>query len=140
MIIVSACLLGENCKYSGGNNRNNEVIDFLKNKSYRSVCPEVDGGLQCPRPPAEICGDRVIDKEGNDVTNAFLLGAEKVLNLAVSVNAELCILKANSPSCGCGMVYDGSFSGKKVPGNGITADLLIKNNFHVISEKDLKND
>lgn len=140
MILVSACLLGENCKYSGGNNFNEHVVSFLNGRSYRAVCPERDGGLPCPRPPAEIRGDRVIDKEGNDVTKEFYLGAEKTLTLAKTVSAELCILKANSPSCGCGMVYDGTFTGTKVKGNGITTDLLLKNNFRVITEKDLKND
>ena len=140
MILVSACLMGDNCKYNGGNNRNEAVIEYLKDKTYRTVCPEVAGGLQCPRPPAEICGDRVIDKEGNDVTEAFTLGANKTLIFARALKAELCILKANSPSCGCGMIYDGTFSGTKIAGNGITTDLLLKNNFRVITEKDVKND
>lgn len=140
MILVSACLMGENCKYSGGNNRNEDVISFLKGKEYLCICPEEFGGLQTPRPPAEIIGDRVLDKEGKDVTKAFYLGAEKTLALALEHHAECCILKANSPSCGCGTIYDGTFSGKKVKGNGITADLLLKHGFKVISEKKLKKD
>ena len=140
MILVSACLLGENCKYSGGNNRNEAVLDFLKGKEYLPVCPEREGGLPCPRPPAEIQGDRVMDREGNDVTTGFQIGAEKTLALVMEHHAELCILKANSPSCGFGTIYDGTVSGNKIHGNGITAALLAKNGFKIISEKDLKKD
>lgn len=140
MIFVSACLMGKNCKYSGGNNRNEDVISFLDGKDYFLVCPEVAGGLKCPRPPAEIKGDRVIDKEGKDVTDAFYLGAKKTLDLALEYRPELCILKANSPSCGCGVIYDGTFSGTKIPGNGITTELLVKHGFQVISEKNIKKD
>ena len=140
MIFVSACLLGENCKYSGGNNRNEAVISFLNDKEYLAVCPERAGGLPSPRPPAEIRNDRVIDKEGKDVTAEFLLGAEKTLALAKKHRPELCILKANSPSCGCGEIYDGTFSGRKISGNGKTVDLLLKNGFSVITEKKIKKD
>ena len=140
MIFVSACLLGENCKYSGGNNRNETVISFLNDKEYLAVCPERAGGLPAPRPPAEIRDGRVIDKEGKDVTAEFLLGAEKTLALAKKHRPELCILKANSPSCGCGEIYDGTFSGRKISGNGKTVDLLLKNGFSVITEKQIKKD
>ena len=140
MIFVSACLLGENCKYSGGNNRNEAVISFLNDKEYLAVCPERAGGLPAPRPPAEIRDGRVIDKEGKDVTAEFLLGAEKTLALAKKHRPELCILKANSPSCGCGEIYDGTFSGRKISGNGKTVDLLLKNGFSVITEKKIKKD
>lgn len=138
MILVSACLLGENCKYNGGNNRNEDVIAFLSDKKYVAVCPEAFGGLPCPRPPAEIIDNRVIDKEGRDVTEEFHVGAKKTLQLAKEHKAKLCILKANSPSCGCGTVYDGTFGGIKIPGNGITVDLLLKNGYNVISEKDIR--
>ena len=140
MIFVSACLLGENCKYSGGNNRNETVISFLNDKEYLAVCPERAGGLPAPRPPAEIRDGRVIDKEGKDVTAEFLLGAEKTLALAKKHRPELCILKANSPSCGCGEIYDGTFSGRKISGNGKTVELLLKNGFSVITEKQIKKD
>lgn len=140
MIFVSACLLGENCKYSGGNNRNEAVISFLKEKEFIAVCPERAGGLPAPRPPAEIRDGRVVDKEGKDVTAEFLLGAEKTLALAKKHHPELCILKANSPSCGCGEIYDGTFSGRKISGNGKTTELLLKNGFSVITEKQIKKD
>ena len=140
MIMVSACLLGENCKYSGGNNYCEEVAAFLKDKEYLAVCPELAGGLSSPRPPAEIQGDRVMDREGHDVTKAFCRGAEKILALAKENQPELIILKANSPSCGVGTVYDGTFSGKKIPGNGLTAALLLQNGFKVITEESRKGD
>ena len=140
MIFVSACLLGENCKYSGGNNRNEAVISFLEEKEFIAVCPERAGGLPAPRPPAEIRDGRVVDKEGKDVTAEFLLGAEKTLALAKKHRPELCILKANSPSCGCGEIYDGTFSGRKISGNGKTTELLLKNGFSVITEKQIKKD
>ena len=140
MIFVSACLLGENCKYSGGNNRDENVLSFLEGKEYLTVCPEVFGGLTIPRPPAEIICDVVMDREGNDVSDAFKKGAEKTLALALKHQPELCLLKANSPSCGSGMIYDGSFSGKKIPGDGVTTSLLKAHGFSVLSEKDLKKD
>ena len=140
MIFVSACLLGENCKYSGGNNRNEAVISFLEEKEFIAVCPERAGGLPAPRPPAEIRDGRVVDKEGKDVTAEFLLGAKKTLALAKKHHPELFILKANSPSCGCGEIYDGTFSGRKISGNGKTTELLLKNGFSVITEKQIKKD
>ncbi|HMM05726.1 MAG TPA: DUF523 domain-containing protein [Clostridiales bacterium] len=140
MIIVSACLLGENCKYSGGNNYNEDVIRYLEGKNYLPVCPEIAGGLSSPRPPAEIQNGRVVDKEGKDLTAAFLKGAEVTLSLAKKHAASLCILKANSPSCGCGRIYDGTFRGKRIPGNGKTAALLLQNGFQVVTEEDLKRD
>jgi len=140
MIFVSACLLGENCKYNGGNNRSENVISFLADKTYLAVCPERAGGLSTPRPPAEIVGGRVMDREGKDVTKEFLQGAEDTLALAKVHCPELCILKANSPSCGCGEIYDGTFSRKKVKGNGKTVELLLKNGFSVISENQIKKD
>lgn len=140
MILVSACLLGENCKYSGGNNYSEDVICYLKGKEFLPVCPEMAGGLKSPRPPAEIQNRRVIDKEGTDVTEAFLKGANLTLALAKENAAELCLLKANSPSCGCGMIYDGTFRGKRIPGNGKTAALLLENGFRVMTEEDIKRD
>ena len=138
MILVSACLLGENCKYNGGNNRNEIVLAYLKDKDYLPVCPERAGRLPSPRPPAELQHGRVVDKVGKDVPAAFLCGAEKTLALAKKHRPELCLLKANSPSCGFGKIYDGTFSGRKIQGNGVTAELLLQNGFSVITEKDLE--
>lgn len=138
MILVSACLLGQCCKYNGGHNRNAAVLDFLQGKDYLPICPETFGGLSAPRPPAELRPDgRVVDKSGRDVTAAFLAGAQKALELASAHRPELIILKSNSPSCGCGQVYDGTFSGATVPGDGVAARLLRDAGFPVCTEKTL---
>lgn len=142
MYLVSACLLGENCKYSGGNNECRWVKDFLKDKDYLPVCPEALGGLPTPRPPAELINGRAIDKNGKDVTENFIIGAEKTLQEAkkkaeeLGQTLELAILKANSPSCGSGRIYDGTFTGKRINGDGIFAELLKKHDIPVITEED----
>lgn len=133
-ILVSACLLGENCKYSGGNNRNEKVIALREHFDMIPVCPECFGGLPIPRAPSEIQGDRVMTKDGEDVTQAFLTGAEHTLYIAREKNCPAALLKANSPSCGVGTVYDGSFTGTLVSGNGITAQLLLDNEIAVFTE------
>ena len=142
MILVSKCLIGENCKYNGRNNRNDDVIKFLKGKEYIGICPETDGGLSVPRAASEIVlkNDirRVINKDGEDVTCEFERGAEIALELANEHNPELIILKAKSPSCGKGRIYDGTFSGKLTEGNGITAELLIKYGYKVATEEEIK--
>lgn len=135
MILVSACLLGENCKYSGGNNACFELIEYLKDKEYISVCPEVMGGLPTPRACSERVKDRVMNNAGEDVTEAFRLGAEKTLAVAQEKQCELCILQVRSPSCGAGIIYDGTFSGRLVEGNGLTAQLLMDHGFKVISSE-----
>lgn len=137
MILVSACLLGENCKYSGGNNRREEVCRLLEGKEYVSFCPEQAGGLSTPRLPSERRNGRVFSSTGEDVTEAFLLGAERTLELCRREGVELAILKQGSPSCGSRYIYDGSFSGVKIPGEGVTAELLRKNGVRVISEEDI---
>ena len=137
MIIVSACLIGENCKYDGTNNKNQKVLDFLKDKEYVSVCPEMLGSLSCPRVPAEIKDGKVFNKVGQDVTIQFKKGAVKALEIALENKAYMAILKESSPSCGVNTVYDGSFTSKKVKGSGITADLFKKQGIKVITEKDV---
>lgn len=144
MYLVSACLLGENCKYNGGNNENKAVFDFLQGKSYCAVCPETLGGLPAPRPPVEIQPDgRFVDSQGRDLTDEFLMGAERALDQGLkearrrAEPIELAILKAKSPSCGHGKIYDGSFSGRLVDGNGAFADLLDQIGVEVITEKEM---
>lgn len=139
MYIVSACLLGENCKYNGENNYNEDVIKFLEGKDYVSICPEVLGGLSTPRTPAEIVEDKVISKKGEDFTQMFIKGAEETLNIAKEKDAKTAILKSRSPSCGYGQIYDGSFSKKIISGNGITAELLEKNQIEILTEEDLQS-
>lgn len=137
MILVSACLLGENCKYSGGNNCREEVCRFLKGKEYVPFCPEQAGGLPTPRLPSERRDGRVFSSTGEDVTAAFLLGAERTLELCRRETVELAILKQGSPSCGSRYIYDGSFSGVKIPGEGVTAELLRSHGVRVVSEDEI---
>lgn len=136
-ILVSACLLGENCKYNGGNNLIENLKKELPDLEFIPVCPEVLGGLSIPRAPSEISNGRVINTEGADVTNNFLNGAKKALETAKNEGVRFALLKAKSPSCGKGEIYDGSFSGKTVSGNGIAAELLIKNGVEVFTEKEI---
>lgn len=140
MILVSACLLGENCKYNGGNNKNEKVIDYLKDKSYIAVCPELLGGLSCPRTPSEIKDGKVCFKDGTEVTKEFKLGAEKVVELVKEYDIEEAILKDGSPSCGSKLIYDGTFNGKKIKGMGITAKALKKFKILIRTEDDFKNE
>lgn len=136
-ILVSACLLGVNCRYDGGS-KFIEKIEALKDKyNLIPVCPEIFGGLPTPRDPAEIVGNRVITKNGRDVTENYKRGAEEVLRLAKFYDCKLAILKERSPSCGYGKVYDGTFSANLKDGNGITAELLIKNGIKIIGESEI---
>lgn len=142
MYIISSCLLGHNCKYNGGNNKNETVIDFCQNKKYVVICPESAGNLPSPRPPAERIGNKVIDRDGVDVTEAFYKGAEISLKTCLTA-AELsgeqiegAILKANSPSCGSCRIYDGTFSGTLTEGDGIFTEMLKARDIQVITEKE----
>ena len=141
MILVSGCLAGINCKYNGGNNYNEKVFKLVKDGEALPVCAEQLGGLTTPRAPAEIKyidGKRyVFNVEGNDVTEQFEKGAKEILDLAKKLNITKAILKSRSPSCGKGNVYDGTFSGKLIDGNGILAELLMENGIEVITEKEL---
>ena len=142
MYIVSACLLGENVKYSGGNNFTEAVVEFLKDKEFIPVCPEVLGGLTIPREPCERLGDRVINKSGVDVTEAFHKGAgrclENVLEKVSLGDIEGAILKARSPSCGSEVIYDGTFSSTKIPGDGVFTELLKSKGIKVMTELDFE--
>ncbi len=159
MYIVSACLLGANCKYDGGNNDNEVVKDFCEGHKILAVCPETAGGLKSPRPPAEqVCVPdangseeavmRVVNCKGEDVTEYFRRGAEICMEKVMAACGtpdqrnyeppELAILKANSPSCGSGCVYDGTFTHTLVEGDGLFAELLKKAGINVITEKDIE--
>ncbi|MBO5452399.1 MAG: DUF523 domain-containing protein [Clostridia bacterium] len=137
MIVVSACLVGEQCKYDGTDNKNIKVLEFLKDKEYITVCPEMMGGLPCPRIPSEIKGDRVINKNGEDVTEEFCKGACRALEKAEEYGALTAILKESSPSCGVNTIYNGEFSNTKVKGSGITASLFKEKGIKVMTEKDV---
>ncbi len=142
MYIVSACLLGQNCKYNGGNNRNEDVVEFCRTHRYVTVCPESAGRLPSPRPPAEKVGSRILDKNGNDLTEAFIRGADISLKSCMEMarlsgeEIEGAILKANSPSCGVGHIYDGTFSGTLTEGNGVFAGMLRRLGIEIITEKE----
>lgn len=138
-ILVSACLLGINCKYSGGNNQNEKVLEYIKDKEVIPVCPEIMGGLSTPRPPSEIINDKVMNNLNQDVTQQYKKGAEETLKLAKLFNVKKALLKAKSPSCGKGYIYDGTFSSTLIEGNGITTKLLIENGIEIITEKDLED-
>ena len=137
-ILISACLLGVNCKYNGENNYNKELIDKLKEKyDLIPICPEIMGGLSTPRNPAEIKDKRVFNNQGDEVTAFFQKGAEEALKIAKILNVNKAILKSKSPSCGKGLIYDGSFSSTLIEGNGITTELLLKNNIQVFNDKEI---
>jgi uncharacterized protein YbbK (DUF523 family) len=136
-IICSACLLGINCRYDGKRKQNKKVIGLTKEEILIPVCPEQLGGLPTPREPAEQRGGKVFTKSGKDVTENFKRGAKEVLKLAGLFNVKEAILKQRSPSCGSGQIYDGTFSGKIIRGNGVTAGLLKRKGIKIISEEDL---
>lgn len=136
-ILVSACLLGINCKYDGRNNKNEKVIGYLKDKEIIPICPEQLGGLKTPRIASEIVGDKVINREGQDVTKEYKKGAEETLYIAKLLGVKKALLKESSPSCGTNTIYDGTFSKNKKEGMGITAELLKENSIEIISEKEL---
>ncbi len=145
MILISACLLGRNVKYSGGNNLCPWLAKYYNTDDFIAICPECFGVLPIPRPPAEIQGGsgedvlngraKVAGKDGKDVTQNFISGAQKALAYAKKHNANCAILKARSPSCGCGMIYDGSFNGGKKAGNGVTAALFLQNGIKIYTEE-----
>lgn len=143
MYIVSACLAGITCRFDGEGKENKIILELVRQGKAIPVCPEVLGGLSTPRISCEIVEDnngakKVINKEGRDCTKEFVKGAEIALAIAKAIGANKAILKAKSPSCGYGFVYDGTFSGKLIEGNGVTAELLSKHGIEVYSEKDFE--
>ena len=121
-IAVSACLLGHNCKYSGGNNRSQKVLDYIEGHEVIPVCPEVAGGMPVPRVPVELKDGKAINRDGEDVTAFFRRGVEKEMEKLQ--NIELAILQPRSPSCGCKQIYDGSFTKTLIEGKGMFAQAL----------------
>ncbi len=136
-IAVSACLLGENCKYNGGNNFSEKVSEYVKGHEVIPVCPEVFGGLPTPREPSEIVDGIVRHKDGSSVDKEFRKGAEAAFKIIKEKEVELVILQSRSPSCGVNTIYDGSFSGKIIKGHGIFAEILLRNGIKVIDVADL---
>jgi uncharacterized protein YbbK (DUF523 family) len=147
MILISACLCGVNCRYSGESKLNEKVYSLFKKGDAQIVCPEQLGGLSTPRYPAEIYkgsaedvingSGKVLNNKGDDVTVCFIKGAEETLKIAQALGCKKAILKSRSPSCGCGKVYNGNFDGTQIRGNGVTAQLLLDNGIEVLTEEDL---
>ena len=138
-IVVSACLMGQCVRYDGKVKNTLSCLNELSEK-YRliPVCPEMLGGLGMPRPQSEIKNGKVINIEGNDVTEQFVKGAEEAYRIFEKNGAKMALFKESSPSCGVNTVYDGTFSGKKIEGNGITAGYFKDRGIKVISENELK--
>jgi len=141
MIIVSSCLAGVKCRYDGNDNLVAEIKELVLSGKAIALCPEELGGLSTPRTPCEIVKEdnqlKVMTKDRVDCTAQFLLGAEKVAEIAKILDSKHAILKANSPSCGFGMIYDGSFTGKKIKGKGLTAELLSKQGIEIKNETNM---
>lgn len=137
--LVSACLLGHNCKYSGGNNYSADLAEILQGHEVIAVCPEVLGGLPIPRAASEIVGKIVMNSEGTCVDKEFRRGAEAALQIALDNHVNAAILQSRSPSCGVKEIYDGSFSRKLIPGMGIFARMLKKAGIPMIDLEDIDN-
>ncbi len=136
-VLISACLFGEKCRYDGKDNLIGE-LDLLKDRcNLVPVCPEVCGGLATPRNPSEIIGGRVVMKDGKDVTAEYVRGAEIALNTALENGCKIALMKAKSPSCGSGKIYDGTFSKTLTDGDGITVKLLKENGIKVFNETEI---
>ena len=136
-ILISACLVGDNVKYNGDNNLTPKLDALLEKYELIPFCPEVEGGLSIPRSPAERVGDKVINRDNEDVTDAYRRGAELAFNICLFLKIKKVILKEKSPSCGSKIIYDGSFSHKEISGMGVTAEYLKEKGIEVYSEKDI---
>ena len=139
-IMVSACLIGENCKYNGKNNKNEKVLALLEGNEVIPICPEVMGGLPTPRVPAEVVRDVVTTRDGRVVDQEFRRGARLSLAIAQREKPNLIILQSRSPSCGARQRYDGTFTGTLIDRPGVTAELLIENGFQPVDVGDLPSD
>lgn len=138
-IMVSACLAGENCKYNGGNNRNEKVLQLMSEHEVITVCPEQMGGLPTPRVPSEVKEGIVTARDGRNVDREFRTGAAKCLEIARRKQPDLIVFQSRSPSCGVNQRYDGSFTGKLVDAPGMTAQLLMENGFRCVDIEDLSD-
>lgn len=136
-ILVSSCILGNRTRYDGASKKNSNVNKLYEYFTIIPICPEVDGGLLIPRDPCEIVGDKIISVNGKDCTKEYKSGAEKSLNLALKYKVKYAVLKESSPSCGVHNIHDGKFIGEKIPGQGITTELLSKNHIRVFSDEEI---
>lgn len=136
-ILVSQCLLGCCCRYKGDHCQNDQIISLAKHHILIPVCPEQMGGLPTPRNPSEIVGNKVVSCQGKDVTSSYHLGAKMALYIAKLNHIDIAIMKIKSPSCGKGIIYDGTFTGHLKEGNGVTVDLLLENGIEVYHEEEM---
>ena len=136
-ILISACLVGDNVKYDGGNNKNPLIEKLLEKYELVPFCPEVEGGLPTPRHPSEQRGEQVVNDIDEDVTDEFNRGADLALNICLYLKIKKAILKERSPSCGVHSIYDGTFSHKVIPGMGVTAALLKRKGITIYSEDEI---
>lgn len=137
-ILVSACLLGENCKYNGGNNYNPFVVAYVADKDVLPICPEMMAGMGCPRVPIEIVNGTLMDRDGNNVDFAMREVVARAIEQIRHEEIECAVLQSRSPTCGVNQVYDGSFTGKLVSGSGLFAQALKNAGYQVIDAEDLK--
>ncbi len=137
-VLVSACLLGQCCAYDGQHRKSEAVLRLAERYELIPICPEREGGLPTPRVPSERISSRVCSRDGADVTAAYERGALEALSLALSSKVAFAVLKSKSPSCGKGEIYDGSFTHRLIPGNGVTAELLLSNSVPVYTEKEIE--
>ena len=136
-IIVSACLLGENCKYNGGNNLDEQVVKFLEGREVIPVCPEVLAGLGIPRTPIEIQDGMVVDRNGNRVDEAIRAAVAEILLALKDEEIDCAVLKSRSPTCGVHQIYDGSFNGTLVDGAGVLAQALMDAGYPVVDAEEV---
>ena len=137
-ILVSACLMGENCKYNGGNNYSAAVVEYVKDKEVLTICPEMMAGMGCPRTPIEIVDGVLMDRNGNNVDAVMREAVVQAMEMIRKENIQCAILQSRSPTCGVNEIYDGSFSGKLVPGSGVLARALKDAGYQVIDAEDVK--
>ena len=136
-VLVSGCLLGENCKYNGGNNYNPRIVEFLKDKEVISICPEMMAGMGCPRNPIEIVDGVLTDCHGKNVDSLIRKSVMEIMERIRDEEIQCAILQSRSPTCGVNQVYDGTFSGKLIPGSGVFAKSLMDAGYLVIDGEDI---
>ena len=137
-VLVSACLLGENCKYNGGNNYNPAVAEFVKDKEVLPICPEMMAGMGCPRTPIEIVDGVLMDRNGNNVDASMRKAVAQAMEMIRKEDIQCAVLQSRSPTCGVNQVYDGSFSGKLIEGSGVLAQALKAAGYQVIDAEDVE--
>lgn len=137
-VLVSSCITGKNCKYNGGNNINTKVVEFLKDKEVIEICPELLANMPTPRPSAEIVNGVVVDTNGNIVDNEYRHAVQLALNEIRNMQIDLVILQSRSPTCAVKNIYDGSFTGRLIKGQGLFAQALIKAGYKVLDSEDFK--